>query len=54
MKKLMRKVNIEILNHYSHLHKKMDDMGINKALKKYGIHEGDIVKIGGYEMEWED
>lgn len=50
----MRKVNIGDFESLFYLHKKMDDMGINKALKKYGIHEGDIVKIGGYEMEWED
>ena len=29
-------------------------MGINQALKKQGIREGDMVKIGNYEMEWED
>ncbi len=54
IEKLMRKVNIGDFESLFYLHKKMDDMGINKALKKYGIHEGDIVKIGGYEMEWED
>ena len=28
--------------------------GSNKELKKQGIRDGDLVKIGEYEMEWED
>jgi hypothetical protein len=27
---------------------------LNEALRSRGIHEGDLVKIGGYTMEWED
>ena len=52
--KLMRKVNIGDFESLFYLHKKMDEMGINKALKKQGIKDGDLVKIGEYEMEWED
>ena len=50
----MRKVNIGDFESLFYLHKKMDEMGINKALKKQGIKDGDLVKIGEYEMEWED
>ena len=37
-----------------YLHRKLDEIGLNQALKKQGIKDGDIVKIGDYEMEWED
>ena len=51
---LMRKVNIGDFESLFYLQRKMDEMGINQALKKQGIREGDMVKIGNYEMEWED
>lgn len=52
--KLMRKVNITDYESLFYLHRKLDEMGINRKLKEKGIREGDIVKIGEYEMEWED
>ena len=52
--KLMRKVNIGDYESLFYLHRKLDQMGINQALKEKGIKDGDIVKIGEYEMEWED
>jgi len=51
---IMRKVNIEDYESLFYLHRKLDEIGLNKELKKQGIKEGDIVKIGEYEMEWED
>ena len=54
VEKLMRKVNIGDYESLFYLHKKMDEIGLNKTLKQAGIKEGDIVKIGEYEMEWED
>lgn len=51
---IMRRVNIGDYESLFYLHKKLDEIGLNKALKKQGIREGDIVKIGNYEMEWED
>lgn len=51
---IMRRVNIGDYESLFYLHKKLDEIGLNKALKKQGISEGDIVKIGDYEMEWED
>ena len=50
----MRKVNIGDYESLFYLHKKMDEIGLNNELKRAGIKEGDIVKIGEYEMEWED
>lgn len=52
--KLMRKVNIGDYESLFYLHRKLDELGVNQALKQAGIKEGDIVKIGEYEMEWED
>lgn len=51
---IMRRVNIGDYESLFYLHKKLDEIGLNKALKKQGIREGDIVKIGDYEMEWEE
>ena len=35
-----------------YLQKSMQNLGVDEALKKEGIHEGDIVKILDYELEW--
>ena len=51
---IMRKVNIGDYESLFYLHRKLDAIGLNQALKKQGIKDGDIVKIGDYEMEWED
>ena len=52
--KIMRRVNIGDYESLFYLHKKLDEIGLNQSLKKQGIKDGDIVKIGDYEMEWED
>lgn len=52
--KIMRKVNIGDYESLFYLHRKLDEIGLNQALKEKGIKEGDLVKIGDYEMEWED
>ena len=51
---IMRKVNIGDYESLFYLHKRLDEIGLNQALKKQGIKDGEIVKIGDYEMEWED
>ena len=52
--KIIRKVNITDYESLFFLHRKLNELGLDKALKKAGIHDGDTVKIGNYEMEWED
>ena len=52
--RIIRKVNIADYESLFYLHKKLDEIGLNNKLKQMGIKEGDIVKIGNYEMEWED
>jgi GTP-binding protein len=54
VEKILRRVNIEDYESLYYLHKKLNEVGLNKALKKAGVHDGDTVKIGGYEMVWED
>ena len=51
---IIRRVNIADNESLYFLHKKLNEIGLNTELKKQGIKEGDIVKIGSYEMEWED
>lgn len=51
---ILRRVNIGDNESLFYLHKKLSEIGLNTALRKMHISEGDIVKIGGYEMEWED
>ncbi len=52
--RIIRKVNITDNESLFYLHKKLNEVGLTEELKKQGIQEGDIVKIGDYEMEWED
>lgn len=52
--RIIRKVNITDYESLFFLHRKLNGLGLDKALKKAGIHDGDTVKIGNYEMEWED
>ena len=52
--RIIRRVNITDYESLYYLHKKLDDIGLNKELKKSGVKDGDTVKIGNYEMEWED
>ena len=54
MDRILRKVNITDNESLYYLHKKLDEIGLNQELKKRGIKDGDTVKIGNYEMEWED
>lgn len=51
---ILRRVNIADNESLYYLHKRLNEIGLNTELKKQGIHDGDIVSIGGYDMEWED
>ena len=52
--KIMRRVNIADNESLFYLHRKLDEIGLNQALKKAGVKDGDNVKIAQYEMIWED
>jgi len=32
----------------------LEALGVDKALREAGIDEGETVKIGEFELEWED
>ena len=51
---IMRKVNIGDYESLFYLHRKLDEIGLNQALKKQGIKDGDIVKISEHEPQSED
>ena len=52
--RIMRRVNIADNESLFYLHRKLDEIGFNQAMKKAGVKDGDNVKIAQYEMIWED
>ena len=52
VERLIRKINIADSESMYYLHKKLNEFGVEKALKEKGIKEGNIVKISNYEFEW--
>lgn len=52
VERLMRRINIDDNESMYYLHKNLVNLGVEEALKKAGIQEGDIVKISDYELEW--
>ena len=34
--------------------KLMEKLGVDEALRKAGIQEGDTVHVGDYELEWQE
>ena len=52
VERLMRRINIDDNESMYYLHKNLVNLGVEEALKKAGIQEGDIVKISNYELEW--
>ncbi len=52
--KIIRRVNIADYESLFYLHRKLNEIGVTDELKRLGVKEGDIVKIGSYELEWKD
>ncbi len=52
VERLIRRINIDDNESMYYLHKNLVNLGVEAALKKEGIQEGDIVKISDYEFEW--
>ena len=50
--RLMRRVNLEDNESLYFFQKMLNNLGIEEALKKAGIQEGDTVKFNEWEMEW--
>ena len=54
VQRVMRRVNVEDNESLHYFHKCLDDLGVNQALKKAGVQEGDTVRVGDWELEWYD
>lgn len=52
--KLMSRVNLNDNESMYYFQKSLEELGINSALRKAGVEEGDIVRIDDYELEWYD
>ena len=52
VERLIRRINIDENESMYYLHKNLVKLGVETALKKEGIKEGDIVKILDYEFEY--
>lgn len=51
---IMRRVNFSDYESLAYFHKTLRKMGVDAALRKKGIKEGDIVKIFDWEFEYEE
>ena len=54
VERIMRRVNIEDNESLYYFQKNLDILGVNSALKKAGVKDGDTVKVYDYILEWED
>lgn len=54
VEKLMSRVNLEATESMYYFQRKLDELGVNEALKEAGVKEGDTVKVVDWELEWYD
>ncbi len=54
VQKLMGRVNLEDNESMYYFQKSLDTLGVNEALKKAGVKEGDTVRVVDWELEWYD
>ena len=54
VERIMRRVNLDDNESMHYFHKSLDKLGVNQALKKAGVKDGDTVSIDGWELEWYD
>lgn len=54
VQRLMARVNLEDNESLYYFQKNLEQLGVNKKLKKAGVKEGDTVKIVDWELEWYD
>lgn len=52
VQKLMRMVNLQENESVYYFQKKLEELGVNEALKKAGVREGDTVRVVDWELEW--
>ena len=54
VQRIMRRVNLEDNESMYYFQKCLEQLGVNEALKKAGVQEGDTVKVVDWELEWYD
>ena len=54
VQRVMRRVNLEDNESMYYFQKCLDELGVNEALKKSGVKEGDTVRVVDWELEWYD
>ncbi len=54
VQRLMSRVNLEDNESMYYFQKNLDALGVNTALKKAGVREGDTVRVVDWELEWYD
>lgn len=54
VQRLMGRVNLEDNESMYYFQKCLEQLGVNAALKKAGVKEGDTVKVVDWELEWYD
>ena len=54
VQRLMSRVNLEDNESFYYFQKCLDSLGVNEALKKAGVKEGDTVVIVDWQLEWYD
>ena len=54
VQRVMRRVNLEDNESMYYFQKCLDELGVNEALKKAGVKEGDTVRVVDWELEWYD
>ena len=54
VQRIMRRVNLEDNESMHYFQKCLEQLGVNTALKKAGVQEGDTVKVVDWELEWYD
>lgn len=54
VEKLMSRVNLEDTESMYYFQRKLDELGVNEALKKAGVKDGDTVKVVDWKLEWYD
>lgn len=54
VERLMGRINLEDNESMHYFHKMLQKLGVDFALKKLGVKNGDTVKIADWELEWYD
>ena len=54
VQRLMGRVNLEDNESMYYFQKCLNELGVNEALKKAGVKEGDTVRVVDWELEWYD